>query len=574
MTAPKRRKPDPQTTMFDDNEQKPSSYQYAIFKAIATSRRNLYVRARAGTGKTWTIVKSLEYVSPKARVAFFAFNKAIVEALRERAPKGVRVCTLHSFGRSVIETEVVYNKGSHFDVDKRKTRRIVDDLYGGGEDAALGAVEGHPILDQADVMGDLLSRAKDTLTEATVEALDELADRFGFELPPESPRVPWLCLACGTMTTNAIERCWSTPTGKHDLPSPDSCVRLTGAADDDPEAFDQRPQRAIFLEAAARVLKRSEEVVGLIDYGDMCWLPIRLSMPIRQYDLVFVDETQDLSPAQIELLLRTVKPGGRVVVVGDPAQCVYEFRGANLDTLEMLKSKLNAEEMILPISYRCSQAVVRLAQEEVPDIEARPDAPEGRVAHCKLEHLVKHALPGDFVISRANAPLVGVCWELTRAGKRALVKGTDIQGALVSFIEDLADGKDDKKEVLEALEKWREAELQRLLKKKRSTTYTEDKYGCAKELLTRAPTVQDAMRSVRKLFASDQKLEEDEDLRGEAIILGTTHKLKGLEAERVWMLVDTYHREDGGEEANCWYVAVTRAKHSLYLTHLPKKSDS
>ena len=54
------------------------------------------------------------------------------------------------------------------------------------------------------------------------------------------------------------------------------------------------------------------------------------------------------------------------------------------------------------------------------------------------------------------------------------------------------------------------------------------------------------------------------------ITLGTTHKLKGLEADRVWMLADTYRRNMGGEEANCWYVAVTRAKNHLFLVHKPE----
>lgn len=44
------------------------------------------------------------------------------------------------------------------------------------------------------------------------------------------------------------------------------------------------------------------------------------------------------------------------------------------------------------------------------------------------------------------------------------------------------------------------------------------------------------------------------------IVLGTTHKLKGLERNRAFALGWTYRAGRNVEEANLWYVAVTRAK--------------
>src|SRR5207302_11032130 len=43
---------------------------------------------------------------------------------------------------------------------------------------------------------------------------------------------------------------------------------------------------------------------------------------------LFVDEYQDTDPAQVELLELLAGGGGNLVVVGDPDQAIYAFRGA------------------------------------------------------------------------------------------------------------------------------------------------------------------------------------------------------------------------------------------------------
>ena len=50
------------------------------------------------------------------------------------------------------------------------------------------------------------------------------------------------------------------------------------------------------------------------------------------------------------------------------------------------------------------------------------------------------------------------------------------------------------------------------------------------------------------------------------IMLSSIHKAKGLERNRVFLLNKTCKPEVNQEEKNIYYVGITRAKNSLFLT--------
>ena len=78
-----------------------SIFQTAIFHEMAEGAGNLVIKARAGSGKTTTIIEGLEYL-PSSDVLLVAFNKSIATELQERIPKGMTASTLHSFGYKAI----------------------------------------------------------------------------------------------------------------------------------------------------------------------------------------------------------------------------------------------------------------------------------------------------------------------------------------------------------------------------------------------------------------------------------------------------------------------------------------
>ena len=314
-----------------------------------------------------------------------------------------------------------------------------------------------------------------------------------------------------------------------------------------------RPQ---FVEDVLTVLQRCRNVAdGRIDFDDMVWLPVVLGLSQRKFDRVNVDETQDLNSAQIELVLRAVGQGGRILAVGDPRQAIYRVRGADHNAFGNVKSRLGASELPLSVCYRCCRAVVRHVQWIVPGIEAAPDAEEGEVLHASYEQMHDGARPGDFILSRSNAPLIGLCMAFLKEGRRASIKGRDVGASLKAFVKksrastipDLRD----------YVEKWVKEECARLAKKRRDAQAIEDRGACILALSEGAKDIGDVLASIDALFA-------DKDDRSQ-IVLSTTHKAKGLERDRVWLLRSTYLRSDENEEECLYYVACTRAKKVLVL---------
>ena len=90
----------------------PSKYQQAVYDAISNpdDNQNLLILARAGSGKTYTIVKAAKLIPnlDEQKVGFLAFNKHIAKELKTKLPKDVACSTMHARGLSRI---IAYNRG-------------------------------------------------------------------------------------------------------------------------------------------------------------------------------------------------------------------------------------------------------------------------------------------------------------------------------------------------------------------------------------------------------------------------------------------------------------------------------
>ena len=94
------------------------------------------------------------------------------------------------------------------------------------------------------------------------------------------------------------------------------------------------------LLAAARFMQQYQVILddhSAIDYPELIYRAVQLveQPEVRnrlraQFQHVFVDEYQDTDPAQVRLLQAIAGDGRNLVVVGDPDQSIYAFRGAEV----------------------------------------------------------------------------------------------------------------------------------------------------------------------------------------------------------------------------------------------------
>lgn len=122
----------------------------------------------------------------------------------------------------------------------------------------------------------------------------------------------------------------------------------------------------------------------LIDFTDMLELALEgQSVAPGNPDIIFADEAQDFSALEMALLQQWGRKAGRLVVVGDPWQALYEWRGSDADVFFSGAAK---DERVLGQSYRVPRAVHALAMrwiEKMPGyapIEYHPTEAEGGVA--------------------------------------------------------------------------------------------------------------------------------------------------------------------------------------------------
>jgi AAA domain len=87
--------------------------------------------------------------------------------------------------------------------------------------------------------------------------------------------------------------------------------------------------------------------------------------PQQGYDFVIVDEFQDLTPGEQELMFRLRRPAGQLVALGDPRQSIYTFRGNDREGLAKLEAHLADGQTVTDVAItecqRCPKPIVLAA---------------------------------------------------------------------------------------------------------------------------------------------------------------------------------------------------------------------
>lgn len=336
----------------------PSKYQSAIYEKFERTSDSLLIEAVAGSGKTSTLVGLSEIIArvfPAQKAAFLAFNRGIANELQRRvtAPN-VASMTLHAAGWAAWKRSLGMDSNL-CEADGGKVSRIMRGL--------LTYPEGHKF---GESTRKLVSAAK---------GLGIVPRGTSLGLTGEPALYRGL-----VEDTDAV---WEGLIEHYALDEEDCDIGIV-----------------------RKVLARSIATAGdVCDFDDMLYMPVIAGVGLEKFDIVLVDEAQDLSGIQHEMIERMAAPrmeldlsmplgwggpkdevpvrfkqaSGRVIAVGDRHQAIYAFRGAHSDSMDRLVERFGMVRLPLSVSYRCPRAVVELARKWVPEIEASETAEDGYV---------------------------------------------------------------------------------------------------------------------------------------------------------------------------------------------------
>ena len=90
---------------------KPSTHQVNFYNHLSGTRFNIVLDAKAGSGKTTTIVSSISMIPDTLEALFLAFNVHITKTLKEKItrPKTV-ISTIHGMGSRLLSKTFKSNK--------------------------------------------------------------------------------------------------------------------------------------------------------------------------------------------------------------------------------------------------------------------------------------------------------------------------------------------------------------------------------------------------------------------------------------------------------------------------------
>lgn len=475
-----------------------SDEQKAIFNWFGAGKGNLVVQARAGTGKTTTIKEAFTHAPETGSLLYAVFNKKNQKEAQDKITDGrVTVRTLHSLGFWFIKN-VWKDAKPDDDVELDRLTKEIDP----------------------------------TLPEDVVSPILKLV---GF---------------CKNLTT--------------EIPTLNTVLDIADSRNITvPDGMEQQFPAAKIAQLAILVLKQSlvRDRQDRVSFNDMVWLPVAAGWVKPTFSLVVVDEAQDMNMPQLLMAERSCKTGGRICIVGDDRQAIYGFRGAATDGMSLMRQRLNAAQLGLTVTYRCPRLVVEIAQTIVPDYSAAPSAPEGHVIDSTIEEAMNTLVPGDAVLSRLNAPLMGICLGLLRKGVSARIEGRDIGTQLVKMVQKLK--AKSVPDFFSKLTAWGEKQSARV-------TAAGGKHMNSKleliqdQILTLSSVAQDC-KSISDIEQKITSLFEDSTYaRREAVVCSSVHKAKGLEWNKVCLIESSFKsKSTSGEESNVYYVAVTRAKKVL-----------
>lgn len=293
------------------------------------------LEASAGTGKTWTIGALVtryvaEGVARLEQMLVVTFGRAASQELRERVRaqlvEAERVLSddpaADTAGDTVGDSDLVTLLRSWGPEDRRRAHRRVTEALAGFDAATIATTHQFcsMVLDSLGVAGDSDSRARlvEDLDDLVKETVDDLYLRAFADAEPVFSHDEAMAIARAVV---GDPQAHLEPAGED---------RSTTAG-----------RKVSFACTVRDELDRRKRRLGILSYDDLLsQLADALDQPDSaaaqrmraRWQIVLVDEFQDTDPVQWDVLDRAFSGHATMVLIGDPKQAIYAFRGGDVTT--------------------------------------------------------------------------------------------------------------------------------------------------------------------------------------------------------------------------------------------------
>ena len=320
------------------------------------------LEASAGTGKTFTIAAlTTRYIAEKAmpidRLLVITFTRMATGELRERVRERLvsafdGLAGVMAGAAPAVDDEIVQllAQGSGEQLEERRNRlgKAIADF----DAATIETTHGFclQVLYGLGTAGDIDRDVM--LVEDVRDLMEEVVDDLYLRKFAHAPNEHGFKYADALKIAGKV------------LDHPDACVVPEPIPGDDLNAV-----RARFAQRFEDEMEHRKRALKIMTYDDVL-LRLRETLrdPVRgprarerlrdRYDVVLVDEFQDTDPVQWEIMQRAFGDGDTtLVLIGDPKQAIYAFRGADVQAYLRAKHEVSSE-WTLGVNWRSDQPLL------------------------------------------------------------------------------------------------------------------------------------------------------------------------------------------------------------------------
>jgi len=323
-----------------------------------------------------------------------------------------------------------------------------------------------------------------------------------------------------------------------------------------------------------REMKNVDRRIG-ITFMQQVWLALFL-IKTPPYEIGFVDECQDLSPARLALSFKLCK---NLVFVGDKNQAINGWNGADPYAIDRIREHCDAS-LPLRLSFRLPPNIAAHANSIRPTAQIRTvdGKKPGKIERVSedlsvwatnaLEQLADKPKAKDrnpLVVCRYNAPLVKLALLLVKNGVPCRCLGGSLVENLINTVENRKAANIE--DLLFKLAQYEERTCS--VGDKMAQQANRDKFDCIRHVLKSCESLADFEPMLRRLLNPPKG--------SQYVILSTVHKAKGLESPIVGILNPPVPSsraettEQKTQEYNTEFVAHTRTMQDQYYLYLDKE---